>query len=169
MTESDESNTAANILISMENPEGSQRSTNTRNDEQMTYLEKELDILREKLRQPKTGLGVKSDRIVEPIQLKHQNNTLGLGYEPILEKLHNMQSEKKVFVQEQVPIAGSELVPKSNECIIEGMENLFIAMPEEDYGKNEVDLRMPTIRDVEPREVLQNWTNRSSLFLHESW
>ncbi|MCD9639030.1 hypothetical protein HAX54_023275 [Datura stramonium] len=48
--------------------------------------------------QPKIGLGVKSDGIVEPIQLKHQNNTFGLGYEPILGKLLNMRSEKKVFV-----------------------------------------------------------------------
>ncbi|MCE0481100.1 hypothetical protein HAX54_038511 [Datura stramonium] len=118
--------------------------------------------------QPKTGLGVKSDGIVEPIQLKHLNNTFGFGYAPILGKLCNMQLEKKVFLQEQVLVTGLEIVPKSDECIIEEMENIFIAMTEEDYGKNEVDLRMPTIRDAEPREVLQNWTTRPSLFLHES-
>ncbi|MCD7467738.1 hypothetical protein HAX54_005350 [Datura stramonium] len=117
---------------------------------------------------PKTGLGVKSNGIIKPIQLKHQNNTFELGYEPILGKLCNMQLEKKVFMQEKVPVARPEIMPKSYECIIEGMENLFIAMIEEDYGKNEVDLRMPTIYDAEPGEVLHNWTTHSSLFLDES-
>ncbi|MCE5166048.1 hypothetical protein HAX54_014310 [Datura stramonium] len=44
----------------------------------------------------------------------------------------------------------------------------FIAMTEEDYGDEKVDLQMLTIRDVDPREVLQNWTARQSLFQHES-
>ncbi|MCE5166971.1 hypothetical protein HAX54_031877, partial [Datura stramonium] len=86
--------------------------------------------------QPKIGLEVKYDGIVEPIQLKHRNNTFGLGYEPILGKLHNMQSEKKVFVQEQVPIAVFEIMPEPDEYIIEGMENLLIEMTEDDYEKN---------------------------------
>ncbi|MCD9642690.1 hypothetical protein HAX54_029597, partial [Datura stramonium] len=55
---------------------------------------------------------------------------------------------------EQILVAGPEIVPQPNECIIEGIENLFIAMTEEDYRKNEVDLRMPSIRDAEPGEVL---------------
>ncbi|MCD7465786.1 hypothetical protein HAX54_001944 [Datura stramonium] len=49
MTESDESNTAANILASIKNLEGSQRRANTRNDEQMAHLEQKLEILREEL------------------------------------------------------------------------------------------------------------------------
>ncbi|KAM3303735.1 hypothetical protein P3S67_014765 [Capsicum chacoense] len=33
--------------------------------------------------QPKTGLGLRADGIVESIQLKHQKGTTGLRYEPI--------------------------------------------------------------------------------------
>ncbi|MCD9643293.1 hypothetical protein HAX54_030636 [Datura stramonium] len=53
--------------------------------------------------------------------------------------------------------ASSNRGPKScknpDECIIKGMENLFIAMIKEDYGKNEVDLRcrpfvMPNSRSI---------------------
>ncbi|MCD7448349.1 hypothetical protein HAX54_041084 [Datura stramonium] len=51
MIESDESTIAANILASMENPKGSQRRADTRNDRQMAHLEQELEILREELRQ----------------------------------------------------------------------------------------------------------------------
>ncbi|MCE5165796.1 hypothetical protein HAX54_012326 [Datura stramonium] len=81
---------------------------------------------------------------------------LKIGYKPNLGKLYNMQSEKKVLVQEQVPASEPEIMPKPGECIIEGIENMFISMTEEDYGKNEVDLRMPTIHDAEPGEVLQH-------------
>ncbi|MCE3216252.1 hypothetical protein HAX54_005742 [Datura stramonium] len=106
--------------------------------------------------QPKIRLGVKSDGIIEPIQLKHQNNTFGLGYESTLGKLHNMHLEKKVFMREQDLVVGPEIVPEPDECIIEEMYNMFIEMTEEEYGKNEVDLKIPTIHDAEPGEVLQN-------------
>ncbi|KAM3318920.1 hypothetical protein P3S67_006120 [Capsicum chacoense] len=33
--------------------------------------------------QPKTGLGPRANGIVDPIQLKQQKGTTGLGYEPI--------------------------------------------------------------------------------------
>ncbi|MCD7470339.1 hypothetical protein HAX54_010115 [Datura stramonium] len=49
-------------------------------------------------------------------------------------------------------IVEPEIVPEPDECIIERMENLFIAMTKEDYVKNEVDLRISTVRDVEPGE-----------------
>ncbi|MCD9643764.1 hypothetical protein HAX54_031463 [Datura stramonium] len=42
MTESDESNTAANVLVSIENPESSQRRADVRNDKKMTHQEQEL-------------------------------------------------------------------------------------------------------------------------------
>ncbi|MCD9560843.1 hypothetical protein HAX54_019650, partial [Datura stramonium] len=44
-----------------------------------------LEMLKHRY-QPKTELGVKFDRIIEPIQLKHQKNTFGLGYEPTVGK-----------------------------------------------------------------------------------
>ncbi|MCD7454717.1 hypothetical protein HAX54_025780 [Datura stramonium] len=126
--------------------------------------EKKRGLAAVERKKPKIGLGVKSDGIVEPFQLRQQNNTFGIRYEPTLGKLHNMQSEKKVFMQEQVLVVGPEIVPEPDECIIEGIENLFIAMTEEDYGNNEVDLRMPTIHNAEPGEVLQNWTIHPSCF-----
>ncbi|MCD7472893.1 hypothetical protein HAX54_014308 [Datura stramonium] len=49
MIESNESNTAANILMSTENPESSQRREDVQNDEQMTHLEQELEVLKEEL------------------------------------------------------------------------------------------------------------------------
>ncbi|MCD7472894.1 hypothetical protein HAX54_014309, partial [Datura stramonium] len=52
--------------------------------------------------QPKTRLKVKSDGIIESIQLKHQNNTFGLGYEPTVGRACNMQSKKKVFISKRV-------------------------------------------------------------------
>ncbi|MCD7446270.1 hypothetical protein HAX54_050991, partial [Datura stramonium] len=104
--------------------------------------------------QPKTRLGVKSDGIIEPIQLKHQNNTFGLGYEPTLGRAHNMQFEKKAFVPKQVLTSGLEIVLEPDECIMEGIVNLFIAMAEEDYREEEVDLKMHTIRGIELGDVL---------------
>ncbi|MCD7461632.1 hypothetical protein HAX54_046704 [Datura stramonium] len=51
MTESDESNTTANVFVSIKNPEISQSRADVRNDEKMAHLEKELEVLKEELRQ----------------------------------------------------------------------------------------------------------------------
>ncbi|MCE5166852.1 hypothetical protein HAX54_028033 [Datura stramonium] len=50
MTESEKSNTAANVLVSIENLESSQRRADVWNDEQMAHLEQELEVLKEELR-----------------------------------------------------------------------------------------------------------------------
>ncbi|MCE3214620.1 hypothetical protein HAX54_052900 [Datura stramonium] len=49
ITEYDESNTAANVLVSIKNPESSQRRADVRNDEQMDHLEEEYKELKEEL------------------------------------------------------------------------------------------------------------------------
>ncbi|KAG5579956.1 hypothetical protein H5410_050583 [Solanum commersonii] len=51
MTDRDEFNVAANIMIPIENPEGSKNVTDIQNKEKMAHIEQELDILREELRQ----------------------------------------------------------------------------------------------------------------------
>ncbi|MCE3050464.1 hypothetical protein HAX54_047281 [Datura stramonium] len=60
---------------------------------------------------------VKSDGIIDPIQLKHQNNTFGLRYEPTLRRACNMQSETKVFVPEQISALAQGITPDTDECI----------------------------------------------------
>ncbi|KAG5616501.1 hypothetical protein H5410_016325 [Solanum commersonii] len=51
MTDKDEFNAAANIIIPIENLEGSQNMTDIQNEEKMARMERELKILREELRQ----------------------------------------------------------------------------------------------------------------------
>uniref|UniRef100_M1DCI1 Uncharacterized protein n=1 Tax=Solanum tuberosum TaxID=4113 RepID=M1DCI1_SOLTU len=51
MTNRDEFNAAANIMIPIENPEGSENVTDIQNEDKMAHMEQELDILREELRQ----------------------------------------------------------------------------------------------------------------------
>ncbi|KAG5631521.1 hypothetical protein H5410_003238 [Solanum commersonii] len=53
--------------------------------------------------QPKNGLGPKSDGIVEPIHLKHQRGTNGLGYEPASGRDRH-GSNDIIFVPEQSSI-----------------------------------------------------------------
>ncbi|KAK4713380.1 hypothetical protein R3W88_019287 [Solanum pinnatisectum] len=45
---------------------------------------------------PSSGLGPKSNGIVEPIQLKHQSGTNGLRYEPASKRVHH-GSSKTIF------------------------------------------------------------------------
>ncbi|KAH0661678.1 hypothetical protein KY284_026609 [Solanum tuberosum] len=51
MADKDEFNAAANIMIPIENPEGSQNVTDIQNEEKMAHMEQELEILREELHQ----------------------------------------------------------------------------------------------------------------------
>ncbi|XP_060216873.1 uncharacterized protein LOC132644302 [Lycium barbarum] len=105
--------------------------------------------------QPKFGLGPKSNGIIEPIQLKQQKGTFGLGHDPTFGET---SGTKGIFVPEKIPVQGQMIVPEVDEDIIEGMENLFVTMNEEYYGETEADAETPTIRDAEPGEILQNWT-----------
>ncbi|KAG5629333.1 hypothetical protein H5410_001050 [Solanum commersonii] len=50
MTDKDDFNTVANIMIPIENPEGSRNMTDIQNKENMARIEQELEILREELR-----------------------------------------------------------------------------------------------------------------------
>ncbi|KAG5570821.1 hypothetical protein H5410_060587 [Solanum commersonii] len=51
MTNKDEFNPAANIMIPIDNLEGSRSTTDIQNEEKMARMEQELEILREELRQ----------------------------------------------------------------------------------------------------------------------
>ncbi|KAH0760469.1 hypothetical protein KY290_016542 [Solanum tuberosum] len=51
MTDKDDFNAAANIMIPIENPEGSRNMMDIQNEEKMAHMEQELEILREELRQ----------------------------------------------------------------------------------------------------------------------
>uniref|UniRef100_M1DVW2 Uncharacterized protein n=1 Tax=Solanum tuberosum TaxID=4113 RepID=M1DVW2_SOLTU len=51
MTDKDESNAAANIMVPIENPEGSRSMKDIQNKEKIARMEQELEILREELRQ----------------------------------------------------------------------------------------------------------------------
>ena len=51
MTDKDDSNAAANIMIPIENPEGSRTMMDIHNEEKMAHMEQELELLREELRQ----------------------------------------------------------------------------------------------------------------------
>ncbi|PHU23060.1 hypothetical protein BC332_08167 [Capsicum chinense] len=112
--------------------------------------------------QPKTGLGSRADGMVEPIHLKHQRGTRGLGYELISREACSERFRIKVFVPTQVTISGQTI----DEDIIEGIENLFVAVIEEE---SVIDFKKLTIRDAEPGEFLQNWTISTFLFRQESW
>ncbi|KAK4733591.1 hypothetical protein R3W88_007852 [Solanum pinnatisectum] len=111
--------------------------------------------------QPKSGLGPKSNGIVEPIQLKHQRGTNRLGYEPASGRDHRGSSDT-IFVPEQTLIPDQAGV----DDIVEGIGNLFVAMAGEE---EEIILSKLTIRDAELGEILQNWTICPSLFQPESW
>ncbi|KAF3635394.1 hypothetical protein FXO38_24647 [Capsicum annuum] len=111
---------------------------------------------------PKTGLGPRDDGIVEPIQMKHQRGSTGLGYEPISGGAYSEGFGVTVFVLAQVPISGQTV----DEDIIEGIGNLFVSMIK---GEPEIDFKKLTIRDAKPREVLQNQTVTPSLFRQDSW
>ncbi|KAM3323717.1 hypothetical protein P3S67_004868 [Capsicum chacoense] len=112
--------------------------------------------------QPKTGLGSRDDGIVEPIQLKYQRGSTGLGYEPISRGAYSEGFRVTVFVPDQVPISGQTV----DEDIIEGIGNLFVAMIK---GELEIDFKKLTIRDAKPGEVLQNQTISPFLFRQKSW
>ncbi|XP_059274711.1 uncharacterized protein LOC132029481 [Lycium ferocissimum] len=60
--------------------------------------------------QPKSGLGPKFDGIIEPIQLKQQKGTFGLGYDPMFGET---SGTKRIFVPEQVPVRWSMIVRRS--------------------------------------------------------
>ncbi|KAH0714826.1 hypothetical protein KY284_007731 [Solanum tuberosum] len=51
MTDKDDFNAAANIMIPIENPECSRDMIDIQNGEKMAHMEQELEILREELRQ----------------------------------------------------------------------------------------------------------------------
>ncbi|KAH0764884.1 hypothetical protein KY285_000755 [Solanum tuberosum] len=97
--------------------------------------------------QPKSGLGPKSNGIVEPIQPKHKRGTNGLGYEPTVGRFHQGASDT-IFVPEQALITDQAGV----DNIIEGIGDLFMAMVGED---KEINLSKLTIHDAEPGEILQ--------------
>ncbi|KAF3673106.1 hypothetical protein FXO37_07157 [Capsicum annuum] len=107
--------------------------------------------------QPKTGLGPRADGIVEPIQLKHQRGTTGLGYEPIVGRACSKGFGVTIFVPAQVPVSGQIV----DEYIKERIGNLFVAAIE---GKPKIDFKKLTIRDAELGKVLQNSTISPSLF-----
>jgi len=98
--------------------------------------------------QPKSGLVPKSNGIVEPIQLKHQIGTNILRYEPTSGRDHH-GSSKTIFVLEQTSIP----YQASDDDIIEGIGNLFVAMVGEE---EEIHLSKLTFRDVEPGEIFKN-------------
>lgn len=47
MTDKNKFNVVANIMIPIENPEGSRSMTDIQNEEKMDHMEQELEILRE--------------------------------------------------------------------------------------------------------------------------
>ncbi|KAH0665316.1 hypothetical protein KY290_027579 [Solanum tuberosum] len=51
MTDKDDFKAAANIMIPIENPEGSRNMIDIQNEEKMARMEEELEILKEELRQ----------------------------------------------------------------------------------------------------------------------
>ncbi|KAG5632501.1 hypothetical protein H5410_004218 [Solanum commersonii] len=94
---------------------------------------------------PKSGLGPKSNGIVEPIQLKHQRGTNDLGYEPALGRFHQEASDT-IFIPEQSSILDQAGV----DDITEGIGNMFMAMAREEEG---INLNKLTICNVEPGET----------------
>ncbi|KAG5595387.1 hypothetical protein H5410_036619 [Solanum commersonii] len=72
------------------------------------------------------------------------------------------KSSKLMFVLEQTPIPYQVV----DDDIVEGMENLSVAIVGEE---EEINLSKLIICNVEPRDVLQNWTISLFLFRQESW
>ncbi|KAH0760966.1 hypothetical protein KY290_017039 [Solanum tuberosum] len=75
MTNKDEFNAAANIIVPIENPESSRSITDIQNEEKMAHIEQELEIVREELRQtpiyfPKADLP-SADLPNQPKQTQH--------------------------------------------------------------------------------------------------
>ncbi|KAK4709766.1 hypothetical protein R3W88_004279 [Solanum pinnatisectum] len=97
--------------------------------------------------QPKSGIGPKG--------------TNRLRYEPTLGRVHH-GSSKTIFIPEQALITDQAGV----DDIVEGICNLFVAMAREE---EEINLSKLTIRDAEPREIMQNWTISPSLLQPKSW
>ncbi|PHU02993.1 hypothetical protein BC332_28244 [Capsicum chinense] len=73
--------------------------------------------------QPKMGLGLRADGIVEPIQLKHQKGTTGLRYGPISRGAYSEGFGVTVFMPAQVPVSEQTI----DEDIMEGIGNMFVA------------------------------------------
>ncbi|KAG5586323.1 hypothetical protein H5410_046757 [Solanum commersonii] len=84
--------------------------------------------------QPKSGLGPKSNGIVEPIQLKHHRGTND----------SNMSLPQEEFTR-------GKAIQSFDDHIVEGIGNLFVAMSGEE---EEINLSKLTIRDAEPGEIL---------------
>ncbi|MCD9560105.1 hypothetical protein HAX54_018548 [Datura stramonium] len=99
-----------------------------------THIAKPLAQLFERLRSLTHSLKILME-ISDALITRHQDSTFGLGYEPTVGRACNMQSEKKVFIPERVPALAQGITLEPDECITEGIENLFIAMTEEDYGE----------------------------------
>ncbi|KAM3284648.1 hypothetical protein P3S67_023447 [Capsicum chacoense] len=99
--------------------------------------------------QPKIGLGPRVNGIVEPVQLKQQKGTTGLGYEPISGVAYSKGFGMTIFVPAQVLVSEQT----DDEDIIEGIGNLFVAMIEEE---SEIAFKKLTIHDAELGEALQN-------------
>ncbi|PHU02994.1 hypothetical protein BC332_28245 [Capsicum chinense] len=70
--------------------------------------------------QPKTGLGLRADGIVEPIQLKHQKGTT---YGPISRGAYSKGFGVTVLMPAQVPVSEQTI----DEDIMEGIGNMFVA------------------------------------------
>ncbi|OIT04509.1 hypothetical protein A4A49_24094 [Nicotiana attenuata] len=113
---------------------------------------------------PQTGLGSKSDGIIEPIEHNGQKGRAGIGYQPLEGKSRTVSSRKKVFVPKHVSSPGQSSTSKDD--IIDGMGKLFVNMIEECCEGT--DIKTPTIRDAEAGEE-QNWTDSPSLVRRESW
>ncbi|KAM3360582.1 hypothetical protein P3S68_015436 [Capsicum galapagoense] len=112
--------------------------------------------------QPKIGLGPRDNGIFEPIQLKQQNGTIGLGYKTIFGVACSKGFGITIFSPAQVPVSEQT----HDEDITEGIGNMFVALIEEE---SEIAFKKLTIRNIELGEALQNWTISPSLFRQESW
>ncbi|KAG5595600.1 hypothetical protein H5410_036832 [Solanum commersonii] len=69
MTDKDDFNVAANIMIPIENPEGSQNMIDIQNGEKMSHMEKELELLKEELHQPEQTQHAPTHGQVPPVSL----------------------------------------------------------------------------------------------------
>ncbi|KAM3360677.1 hypothetical protein P3S68_015531 [Capsicum galapagoense] len=89
----------------------------TRTDEKIEPVEEKMSSIEKMVAsemlnyryQPKIGLGPRADGIVEPIQLKHQRGTTGLGYEPIFGRACSEGFGVTIFVPAQVPVLGQTI------------------------------------------------------------
>lgn len=87
-----------------------------------------------------------------------------MGYQPTLGGVSINNPGKKIFVLEHVLSPGKSSKPE--EEIVDGIEKLFVEIIEECC--NEIDIKIPIIRDAELGEILQNWTISPSLVHRES-